>query len=346
MNPTGFDQILFRGIPRSPNRGPGTFFTSLAIHVAGLLVLLLAAPQIINKAALHIHTTLIAPLQPEPVAKPEPPRVVAKAQPQPQPLRPLPRPAQPHIALPKLDEAPALPNITRPAPVLPAQNPVIQPPVQTGLFAAGRAPQAEPKLSVPPARQAGFETASISSTAAPQTAVATADFDAHAPQRPVATAAVVRSGGFADGSTDPRSNRAVTGKVTRTGFDSSAASDKPAALNQSVRKTAFDEKAASTPAQTAAPAVAAMRPVEILEKPKPVYTAEARALKIEGTVLLDVLFGASGEIRVLGVVNGLGHGLDENAVDAARRIRFNPAKQSGKPVDERVLLHVVFQITG
>ena len=52
-------------------------------------------------------------------------------------------------------------------------------------------------------------------------------------------------------------------------------------------------------------------PVEILFKPRPAYTAEARQLRIEGEVLLDVMFSASGQIRVVRVVRGLGHGLDE-----------------------------------
>jgi TonB family protein len=73
---------------------------------------------------------------------------------------------------------------------------------------------------------------------------------------------------------------------------------------------------------------------------------EARKQRIEGTVVLDVIFTATGEVRVLGVSQGLGHGLDENAIDAARRIRFRPATQAGAPVDQRALLHVVFQITG
>jgi len=91
----------------------------------------------------------------------------------------------------------------------------------------------------------------------------------------------------------------------------------------------------------AGPAAAA---VEILFKPNPVYTQEARDLKLEGEVLLEVEFSASGQLHVNRVVRGLGHGLDEAAVAAANKIRFKPAMRSGQPVDSTAIVHVVFQL--
>jgi TonB family protein len=85
-------------------------------------------------------------------------------------------------------------------------------------------------------------------------------------------------------------------------------------------------------------------PVEILSKPKPDYTAEARNLKLEGEVLVRVVFTASGQIRVLEVVRGLGHGLDENALRAARGIKFKPAQKDGQPVDSTATVRIVFQL--
>ena len=73
--------------------------------------------------------------------------------------------------------------------------------------------------------------------------------------------------------------------------------------------------------------------VGIVYKPNPSYTEEARGLKAEGDVVLEVVFLASGQIQVLRVVSGLGHGLDEAAVAAAKQIRFNPAKRNGQAVD-------------
>jgi TonB family protein len=84
--------------------------------------------------------------------------------------------------------------------------------------------------------------------------------------------------------------------------------------------------------------------MEILSKPRPVYTAEARQLHIEGEVLLDIMFAASGQIRVVRVVRGLGHGLDESAERAAEQIRFNPAKKDGQPYDSDAVVHIVFAL--
>ncbi len=92
------------------------------------------------------------------------------------------------------------------------------------------------------------------------------------------------------------------------------------------------------------PSASASTPVEILEKPRPTYTQEARRAAIEGEVLLEVLFDASGKARVSRILRGLGHGLDEQAAVAAERIRFRPATRGGAPVDSSVVVHVVFQL--
>jgi TonB family protein len=89
---------------------------------------------------------------------------------------------------------------------------------------------------------------------------------------------------------------------------------------------------------------AATTPVEITYKPQPVYTDEARGLKLEGEVLLEVSFGANGALHVNRVVRGLGHGLDEAAVAAANKMRFKPAQRAGQPVDSTAVVHVVFQM--
>jgi TonB family protein len=84
--------------------------------------------------------------------------------------------------------------------------------------------------------------------------------------------------------------------------------------------------------------------VEITYKPNPVYTDEARNLKLEGEVLLEVEFGANGQLHVTRVVRGLGHGLDEAAVAAANKMRFKPAMRSGQAIDSTAVVHVVFQL--
>lgn len=85
-------------------------------------------------------------------------------------------------------------------------------------------------------------------------------------------------------------------------------------------------------------------PVEILHKPNPAYTDRARQLRIEGNVKLRVVFAASGELRILGVTQGLGYGLDEAAIAAAQKIRFRPAKEDGRPVDEPAIVTIEFKL--
>jgi TonB family protein len=88
----------------------------------------------------------------------------------------------------------------------------------------------------------------------------------------------------------------------------------------------------------------ATTPVEITYKPNPIYTEEARNLKLEGEVLLEVQFLANGQLHVNRVVRGLGHGLDEAAIAAANKMHFKPAQRTGQAVDSTAVVHVVFQL--
>ena len=112
-------------------------------------------------------------------------------------------------------------------------------------------------------------------------------------------------------------------------------------------KTAGFEK---TPQVTTAPAKnpeappAEVQPIEILSKPSPVYTEEARRLKIQGDVALSVVFLANRTIKVTGVVISLGHGLDQAAEEAATRIRFKPALRGGQPTDFPATLRIKFRL--
>src|SRR5215472_1945355 len=84
--------------------------------------------------------------------------------------------------------------------------------------------------------------------------------------------------------------------------------------------------------------------VAILSKPNPAYSVEARTIKLEGDVVLEVLFLASGQVQVIRVVTGLGHGLDEAAIQAAKLIRFRPAQRNGQPVDFHAHVRIEFRL--
>lgn len=71
--------------------------------------------------------------------------------------------------------------------------------------------------------------------------------------------------------------------------------------------------------------------VKILTKEKPGYTDAARVANVQGTVTLKVTFLASGQIGSVSPISGLGYGLTEKAIAAARSIRFEPAQRNGVP---------------
>jgi len=91
--------------------------------------------------------------------------------------------------------------------------------------------------------------------------------------------------------------------------------------------------AEAAPKKKAQSADSATTMVDILDKPRPQYTAEGRRMRTEGDVALDLVFLANGTVQVNSVISGLGHGLDEAAVRAAQQIKFKPAKRDGQPVD-------------
>jgi TonB family protein len=146
--------------------------------------------------------------------------------------------------------------------------------------------------------------------------------------------------------------RGARSVVASTGFGNGVATgDGSGRANISrgtVRQSGFgDAEPASTAQLRPKPAdlaAAKLIPAEIISKPTPVYTPEARKLHVEGEVLLEVVFESSGKLRILRVVQGLGHGLDEAAVRAAEQIRFKPALQGGQPADCTAVVHIVFQL--
>jgi TonB family protein len=145
-----------------------------------------------------------------------------------------------------------------------------------------------------------------------------------------------------------RSGTGGEGMVASTGFGASGAAvylQGATDTTGKIQSSGFDETDVAIPPASGShhPATEVL-PAEILSKPTPVYTQEARKLHIEGEVLLEVILSASGTLRVVRVVRGLGHGLDDTAAQAAEQIRFKPATRNGRPADSTVVLHIVFQL--
>jgi TonB family protein len=141
--------------------------------------------------------------------------------------------------------------------------------------------------------------------------------------------------------------KGAKGVIASTGFGNGVATGSPGGgSHQAVKQDVFASEqpvAATTKPKQEAP-VSNSKPAEITYKPRPAYTNDARAARIEGEVLLEVVFTASGEVRVERVVKGLGHGLDESAEAAARQIQFRPAQRNGQPVDSDAIVHITFEL--
>jgi len=327
--------------PRKWNR----LGASLVLHVAAIIFLVRVAvwlpKQVQIMAPRHESVTLIAPTPERPVIvkslPPPPPQVLAELRAEPKltspppevvpkmetpPVKPVPAPEPPKIAA------------ATPAPVLP-KPPVPEKKVVEGMFDSGSSAKPTIKAPVREVQTGGFGdpngVAGKSNEERKVTVASVGAFDmpsgpgngngaggSHGKQ------GVVASAGFGDGMAEKGSgDRAPKGDVSTGGFGD-------ATVAQALGKKALH--------------VADSTPVEILFKPRPAYTPEARQMHIEGEVLLDVMFGASGQIRVLRVVKGLGHGLDESAQRAAQQIRFNPAKKDGQPYDSDAVVHIVFAL--
>jgi TonB family protein len=148
--------------------------------------------------------------------------------------------------------------------------------------------------------------------------------------------------------------KGVSGVIASAGFgDGTAVGNGSVGANKSrgngaVREVGFGgagtesaDKVRAKPTETVA---VKTLPAEITSKPAPAYTEEARKLRIEGEVLVEVVFESSGNLRVVRVVRGLGHGLDDAAIHAAEQIHFKPALREGQPTDSTAVLHIVFQL--
>jgi len=82
----------------------------------------------------------------------------------------------------------------------------------------------------------------------------------------------------------------------------------------------------------------------LISKPEPSYTAAAKQNQVVGTVVLKVVFSASGKVTNIRVAHGLPDGLTERAIEAARKIKFVPASREGKFVSMWMQLEYNFNL--
>ena len=327
-----------------------TLATSYGSEILVILFLLFASlvwPTRLELRARYNITELIPrpDLQPKPLKPKEPkPVVQAKLLPPVRILAPklvVPPEIRPHQPTPEVEPPKVVVNTFRPAEVVPmAGGARAAKPIFTGSFGSS----AKPTVNAPiqKVQTGGFGDPNgvkgEGKEGAHLTIAKVGSFDL--PEGPgvgngtggaKGIKGTIASAGFGNGIAQPgrgdgRSNGRGSGGVQPAGF--------------AAQEVAKGGGAKSQQLDTGAPTTQ----VEITFKPNPIYTQEARQLRLEGEILLEVMFGANGQLHVNRVVRGMGHGLDEAAMDAANRIRFKPAMRNGVPVDSTNIVHVTFQL--
>src|SRR2546429_4590898 len=336
---------------RRPPRSSLFPYTTLFRSVLGFLLLTpMAFPEQMKTALKYQMTEFIQPVTMVPVASPPPPppKIKPKAV-QPKPEVPVPvklNPKQPHVFM------------TAKA-IQPEMKKVEVKPVELN-------PQFDEKVEVetkqPKRPRDEVKVGNLSTGSA-------------APATVVAPLAKVQTGGFGDpngipGKGDPNKatnvnrlgspalpggpgygngtggDKGIRGTVASTGFGNGTANPPPSTKHAALQSTGFaDQSTASVaPKKKASAGENPTTPVDILDKPRPEYTTEGRSLKIEGDVVLDMVFLSNGSIQVIRVISGLGHGLDEAASRAARQIKFKPARREGQPVDFPARVRIEFRL--
>jgi TonB family protein len=342
------------GLLPEPEGRWGSFGVSMVTNltIMALLVLLTAAVHKVEKQK-YIETMVFTKQEVPPPPKVVIPKVKVFAPPQPQIVKLEP----PKIVMPKIQPPPEIPKPVKldvpDQPKLPPAPPkAVAPPPQpkVGLFASAKPTAVANNQVQPTAKAGGFGDptgAKPNPNSTQSQLVAVGAFNA-APGA-AAGAGAARKGAvggtsFGAGVANGVPGGHDMGKVASAGFANGVVggTGKPGGTG-TVASAGFAMGAAPTQVAIKTTEPAFIPPV-VISEPHPEYTPEAAQLKIQGEVTLQVRFLASGQVEVLRVVNGLGHGLDEQAKRVAEQIRFKPAVKDGHPVDHTTLIHVTFQL--
>ena len=329
-----------------PPRRTSQFGASLMVHVAALTALALIPlthPEIVIRkpASTYLVMPVLTEYQapkhvPEPAKVKLPPVPVSHIEPAALAKLEVPKAMVREKAVepPKLRPVKFDPVVSAPAPV----QPKLAKQVQTGVLGEGSSAKPTVKAAVQRVQTGGFgDENGVNGEGKKDARLLVAHLGS--PELPF-------GGGYGNGSGGAHG---IRGTVASAGFGSGVATPVAGGRGQGnggVQAGGFGDATAvtSAPKTRARSDTGGMTPVEIVSKPRPIYTQEARQLKIEGEVLLDVVFLADGSLRVERVARGLGHGLDEAAIRAAQQIRFHPAKRDGQPLDSAAVLHIVFEL--
>jgi protein TonB len=85
-------------------------------------------------------------------------------------------------------------------------------------------------------------------------------------------------------------------------------------------------------------------PPHVIHAPDPKYSREALKKRIQGTVVLWAVVEPDGTASRIRVQKSLGYGLDEQAIVAVKKWRFEPSKKDGIPVAVQIDIEVNFRL--
>jgi len=323
------------------------------VFVGFILIIPLVFPQQMKTALKYSYTEIAQPITEIPVAPPPKPPKIVKTEtppPTPPPVEAKLNPVQPHIFLTPKVIQPKVRSVDAKAPEL---NPVFetakvdttqpnQPKrpkqeVKVGTMSSGNATPATVKAPVEKVQTGGFGD--------PNGLPGKGNPNAHLIVNASGLNTLPNGPGYGNGT---GGDKGIRGTVASTGFGNGTANPPPGGGKRgTVQAGGFGDEsvaAAEAPKKKAANNGPADTAVTILDKPRPEYTAEGRSLRLEGDVVLDVVFLASGHVQVNRVASGLGHGLDESASKAAQQIKFKPALREGQPVDYPARVRIEFRL--
>jgi TonB family protein len=343
------------GLLPEPEGRWGSFGVSMVSNLAIMALILLFTAAVHKVTKEKYNQTMIFPTEVPPPPKIIVPKVKVIAPPQVEMVKLTP----PKITVPKIQPPPEIPKpveMKQPdAPKLPPAPPkAVAPPPQpkVGLFASAHPTEQANNQTKPDVKSGGFGDplgAKPNPNSTQSQMVATGSFAAAPGANTGAGAArkgAVGGTSFGAGVANGVPGGHDMGKVASAGFANGVVggTGKPGGTG-SVATGNFNTAQGGGPTQVALKSQEpAFIPPVVISEPHPEYTAEAQQLRIQGEVTLQVRFLASGQVEVLRVVNGLGHGLDEQAKRVAEQIRFKPAIKDGHPVDHTTLIHVTFQL--
>ncbi len=77
---------------------------------------------------------------------------------------------------------------------------------------------------------------------------------------------------------------------------------------------------------------------------KPEYTLEAKNAGIEGVVVIEMIIDDQGVVRDAKIIRGLGFGLDERTLEAAKKAKFKPGRVGDKAVAVKFRHRYTFEL--